>query len=186
MAQFLNLCAKLGIDRPGRVPQIVKRSFSGLCWESILFLVLGYDYWFNPTDKKAEGLLQAFLMATPGSTLPQLNVSGSTSKEANSYFFNPNVSVRKEATHESVDLGFRAYGGFVEGGAANYNLCTKMLDAVANEWLESNMLQDIEKQLNNASATLTGELRSEMASCYKELRNWWGDGELTKIGLSYR
>jgi hypothetical protein len=51
---FLDLCKDLQISSPQIVVDIVRRSFGSLVHESVLFLALGYDYWFNPEIVRAD------------------------------------------------------------------------------------------------------------------------------------
>jgi hypothetical protein len=210
LAAFLDLCAKFTISESGNVPDLVRKSFNALVHESILFLVLGYDYWFNPADQKAIGLSQAFLAdaivpSSGGSAqvgmhsvpltkvksdqsddLPQLNLSSSVQSQIRSLWIKPDLALKKEVTGEAVDPQRISRGGFVTGGVANYNLCTRVLDLVADDFTGSGMATELQRNLSRSSADLGGAKRQTMVNCYRYLRSWWGDSDLTKIGLTPR
>jgi hypothetical protein len=179
---FLDLCNDMQISSPKNVADIVRRSFGSLVHESVLFLALGYDYWFNPADVKASGLWEAFMLK--GSSL-ELNIPSKPSAEIRALLSDPKVSVRKEVTGETVNLKMRAFGGFVEGGAANYNLCTKALD-VAADGIDPATKRGIKQGVQQNLAGSNAPPRDLMVTCYKELRNWWSDSDLARIGLIAR
>jgi hypothetical protein len=212
---FLNLCTDLGVAASGRIPDLVRRSFNMLQHENVLFLALGHDYWFNPADQKAMGLYQAFLSDDPapvksrvaeiglytvplanvqqstpaepgGADLPPLNLSAPIQRQIRSLWNLPELSLKKEVTGQPVDPQRIVRGGFLEGGAANYNLCAKALDLVADDFRVSGLAADLQMKLPKASATLDGLKRQMMVGCYQYLRRWWGDSDLTKIGLTPR
>ncbi|HUB16195.1 MAG TPA: hypothetical protein VMB34_29895 [Acetobacteraceae bacterium] len=179
---FLKFCDELRISTPAAVPDVVRRSFGSLVHESVLFLALGYDYWYNPADDKAQGLYQAFLMK--GAPL-ELNLPATTNDNISALYFDPKLSVRKEATNQPVDLKMRAYGGICDGGVANYNLCTKALDAAADGF-DPPTKAGIATGVKTGTAGTSGGTRATMVQCYADLRHWWSDADLTRIGLISR
>jgi len=200
---FLDLCAKLQISVPGCVPDLVRGSFKLLQQENVIFLALGYDYWFNPADLKADGLYEAFLMDQPASVsaedLPQLNCSAQAKKQISSLWFAPAVSAKREllggavmetpqtqGLGDAIDLKVRRSGGVMNGAAGNYNLVTKVLDVVVDDFNSSGLAADLQKKLPTATGPMDASKRGLMVGAYKELRNWWGNSDLTKIGLTPR
>lgn len=201
--QFLDLCAKLQVSVPARVPELVRGSFKLLQQENVIFLALGYDYWVNPSDLKAGGLYQAFLMDQGASAsaddLPQLNFSAKTKSQISSFWFSPTVSVKRELIGDAVteaeqaqglgdtaNLKMRRSGGVMDGAAGNYNLVTKALDVIAEDFGSSGLAADLQRKLPTAAGSVDATKRGLMVAAYKELRNWWGDSDLTRIGLTPR
>lgn len=188
--EFLGACKKLGFDQPTRVADLVLKSFSLIAQENGLLLALGYDYWFNPADPKAIGLFTIMLPdETRESFLPSLNIQPRETTEIRKLLYLPDLPIKQEVTEKSINPGIdkrTTRGGVLMGGAGNFNLCTQSLDIVARSLEGTGVVNDLVQKLASASATLSGQKRTMMVECYKYLRSWWGDGDLTKIGLTDR
>jgi hypothetical protein len=176
MGPFIKYCNETGVSRDKDRPKAIRRSFSALVHETILFLALGHDYWYKPKDLKALGLHQAFISG-PDSWPLTLNISKSVRVDARNLWGDPRANL-----HFSEYNKFKNPGGFTPGGAGNYNLMTKTLDLVMTDLAGTNLVA----QVQAGSTEVTHETHRQIVDCYKYLRTWWDHSLLLKIGLLSR
>jgi hypothetical protein len=186
---FLSFCEKVKLSDISQQPKVVQRSFVANCQDSIVFLALGLDYWFNPTDQKALGLHQGFINPPQGVSPLDMNLGQATQKNTQNVWLNSGTAMPADVRSGYAAKQWLRGGGFSVDGAANYNLVTKTLEHVVSQEITNptGMGADIEKALKQAeNKSSTGEHRASMVACYRYLRTWWEDALLTKIGLCRR
>jgi hypothetical protein len=186
---FLSFCEKVRLSDISQQPKVVQRSFVANCHDSVLFLALGLDYWFNPADQKAIGLHQCFINPPQGGSPLDLNLGQATQKNTQNVWLDSGSAMPANVRSGYATKPLIRGGGFSVDGAANYNLVTKTLEYVVSQEITTpmGMGADIEKALKQAeNKSATGEHRDSMVACYKYLRSWWEDALLTKIGLCRR
>ena len=149
MEQFLRACRALGIDVVGMRAARVRQAIAKQLAETYMFFTCGYDFIFAPSDKKFRGIVSVFI--EPNGPL-HINISAEYAAGLKKQVYDPDVNVSVEGTSfyqkqvvknattyvqsgHAVSFNkdlMRQHGklpGVRAGGAGNYNLQTKALEA---------------------------------------------------------
>jgi len=171
---FLSACERLGLDSfMNRRPSLLisAKSFSN---EQVLFFLCGQDYFYHPTDEKIEGILELFI--GPGKPY-ELNVGEVAIGNFFAALNKVAVSVTTEGGWAHSYAAFSRAPGLRPGGAGNYNLFTKALNALAMSAIQ--IIGDVQRLLrgqniHQATRSIQGaEVERYLAPMRTALAPYW-------------
>jgi hypothetical protein len=135
MNKTLELFGKWKVEVPAQRRSLYVHSCHQNNQENLLYLICCWDYVFNPSDLKIEGLVRVFIA---NDSPAMLNVSGVNRRKALALLTNPlsGTKVLKAggaAAKKQAISKFANSGGAVVGGVGNYNLMTQVIELTLPE-----------------------------------------------------
>lgn len=191
MQKSLALFSRYKVSEPNYRRALYLHSSAQHSEENVLYMICCWDYIFNPTDEKIEGLKKVFLETGAPS---EVNISSSNRKLAlgllgelgiadvipsKGYGAGARGRLRSAAVFNRTAV---RTGGIYEGGAGNYNLATKAIETSLPECMKQ--VEGSTQALTSAAKGGTGGVQVTKAGRKKgiAISDYWGAG-IVKLGL---
>jgi hypothetical protein len=126
---FLQRCSQFGVQSLANRNAVIKRSIAGNYDDTVVFLACGYDFIFEPSDRKFERIIELFVQSKASHPL---NIGPQCISIVQAMMQTPQVAVSYEGSGVAVGLSRsgQGRGGLKERGVGNYNLQTKALEFI--------------------------------------------------------
>ena len=171
MKETLALFAKWKVEQPAQRQAMFIHSSHKATEENILYMICSWDYVYRPNDEKLMGLTQVFISNKGAGAI---NVRSYNRKDALNVLEKPQAKVNYEGSNVSAEVKMLRAGGVARGGAGNYNLMTKAIEATLPQCMSK-----VDTQSSGFSALMAGGTNGKKPTkaaldLVKVVSNYWG------------
>jgi hypothetical protein len=198
MDKVNKLYAAFGGNDIRKIQESIRKSVDKFQFETVSFIVFAHEYAANPADTKFYSFIYLYF---DSDGVFQLNLSSDTRDQISKLLNDPDIKgtnlnatplipgtifhAKPVPVTLTADL-MKRKGGFVLGGAGNYNLAIRALD-LASECVYRFVGADLLGRLNaGGSPPNPSFVKDQMVQAYKVLLPFWGDSDLCKLGFTER